>query len=62
MTGSTWSWPDDTTAARDLADRLEEAARALRDGRATVRRAGTGTASDGHRGLEVDLTWTEPAG
>ncbi|MBN9796175.1 hypothetical protein ACFU8R_04480 [Pseudonocardia alni] len=56
-----WSWPDATTAAHDLAAHLEDAARALRDGRAEVRRSATGTASDGHRQLEVDLTWREDA-
>ncbi|MFP5022803.1 hypothetical protein [Pseudonocardia phyllosphaerae] len=55
-----WKWPEDGGAqARDsLADHLEEAARALRDGRAVVRRSATSRSSTGPQQLEVDLTWT----
>ncbi|MFP5071937.1 hypothetical protein ACLFMI_20015 [Pseudonocardia nantongensis] len=55
-----WSWPDDwnAQATTDLADHLEQAARALRDGRAVVRRSATSRASSGPNQLAVDLSWT----
>lgn len=54
-----WAWPDDWTAraTTDLARHLEQAAQALRDGRAVVRRSATSWTSTGPNQLEVDLTW-----
>ncbi|MBW0103589.1 hypothetical protein [Pseudonocardia sp. KRD291] len=58
--GDAWAWPENAgeQAQGDLADLLEEAARALRDGRAVVRRSATGTTSGGPSHLDVDLTWS----
>lgn len=58
--GDAWAWPENAgeQATVDLAHHLEEAAKALRDGRAVVRRSAVSTASDGPSHLDVDLTWS----
>lgn len=55
-----WAWPEDwnAQATTDLAHHLEQAARALREGRAVVRRSATSTTTNGPNQLDVDLTWT----
>lgn len=57
-----WRWPDDWSeqATTDLAHHLEQAAQALRDGRAVVRRSATSWSSTGPNQLDVDLTWSPP--
>lgn len=57
-----WQWSDDEQARVDLAWHLEQAARALRDGRAAVRRSSTSTTSGGPNRLDVDVTWTPDGG
>jgi len=61
-----WVWPDDWSwpqtpgeqATVDLAHHLEQAARALREGRAAVHRSSTSTTTNGPNRLDVDLTWS----
>ncbi len=56
--GDPWAWPDESQSRIDLAHHLEQAARALRDGRAVVRRSATSTTTDGPHRLDVDLSWS----
>ncbi|RZT88572.1 hypothetical protein EV383_5515 [Pseudonocardia sediminis] len=58
--GDSWAWPSNEQARGDLAQLLEEAAKALRDGRATVHRSATSTTSGGPSRLDVDLEWSPP--
>jgi len=57
---SDWRWPENAgeQAAVDLAHHLEQAARALREGRAAVHRSATSTTTNGPNRLDVDLTWS----
>lgn len=57
-----WAWPTDPDlqAPADLAQHLEAAARALREGRAVVRRSATSWTSTGPNDLDVDLSWSPP--
>ncbi|MBP2364780.1 hypothetical protein [Pseudonocardia parietis] len=57
-----WTWPEDwsSQATTDLAHHLEQAAAALRAGRAGVRRSATSWSSTGPNQLDVDLTWMPP--
>lgn len=56
-----WAWPAEGNPAApgDLAQHLEAAARAIREGRAVVRRSATSWTSTGPNHLDVDLSWSD---